>query len=395
MNRYDYLIIGGGMTADAAARGIREVDSDGTIGVVGSDTHPPYDRPPLSKGLWKGKPETAIWRGTEETGAALHLGRAAEGIDLHARSVIDDQGAAYGYGKLLIATGGTPRGLRASGERVIYYRTLDDYHRLRDFAKEPLRFAVVGAGFIGMEIAAALRMQGREVVMFVDGDGLGTKLFPPDLSRFLVGYYREQGVDVRTAGHVEVEERGDEVAVLLADGSEFQADVAVVGIGIRPNVDLAREAGLTVGDGIEVDELLRTSRTDVYAAGDVASFHQPTLGARIRVEHEDNANAMGRAAGLVMAGEAVPYDRLPFFYSDLFDLGFEAVGAVDARHQTHADWKEPFREGVVYYLAEGRVRGVLLWNTWDQVDHARELIQASKRVTAEDLAGLLPVAEAS
>jgi NADPH-dependent 2,4-dienoyl-CoA reductase/sulfur reductase-like enzyme len=272
---------------------------------------------------------------------------------------------------------------------------VDDYHRLRDFAKEPLRFAVVGAGFIGMEIAAALRMQGREVVMLVDEDGLGPKLFPDDLSRFLVGYYREQGIDVRTVGHVEVEERGDRVAVLLADGSEFEADVAVVGIGIRPSIELAREAGLTIGDGIEVDELLRTSGADVYAAGDVASFHQPILGERIRVEHEDNANAMGRAAGLAMAGEGAPYEHLPFFYSDLFDLGFEAVGSVDSRYETHADWKEPFREGVVYYLAQGRVRGVLLWNTWDQADHARRLIEESNAVTVWDLDGLLPVAEAS
>ena len=395
MSRYDYVIIGGGMTADAAVHGIRDVDPDGTIGVVGSDTHPPYDRPPLSKALWKGKSESIIWRSTEETGATLHLGRTVEGIDLHARSVIDDQGTGYGYGKLLIATGGAPRRLQGSGDRILYYRTLNDYHRLRDFAKEPLRFAVVGAGFIGMEIAAALRMQGREVVMFVDEEGLGTKLFPDDLSRFLVGYYREQGVDVRAAGHVEVKERGDKVAVLLADGSELEADVAVVGIGIRPNVDLAREAGLEIGDGIEVDELLRTSRPDVYAAGDVASFHQSTLGRRIRVEHEDNANAMGRAAGLVMAGESDPYDHLPFFYSDLFDLGFEAVGDLDGRLETHADWKEPFREGVVYYLAEGRVRGVLLWNTWDQADHARRLIEEASPITAGELDGLLPVPDAS
>ncbi|HET9581967.1 MAG TPA: FAD-dependent oxidoreductase [Gemmatimonadota bacterium] len=395
MRRYDYMIVGAGMTADAAVRGVREADSDGTIGVLGEETHPPYDRPPLSKALWKGKPETVVWRGTEETGAALHLGRSIRSIDLDAKSVIDDQGAEYGYGKLLIATGGAPRRLRASGERIIYYRTLDDYHRLRDFAEEPLRFAVVGAGFIGMEIAAALRMKGREVVMFADEDGLGSRLFPGDLSQFLIGYYREQGVDVRTAGHVEVEDRGDTVAVLLRDGSEFEADVAVVGIGIRPNVGLARAAGLAVGDGIEVDELLRTSRPDVYAAGDVASFHQPALGERVRVEHEDNANTMGRAAGLAMAGQGAPYDHLPFFYSDLFDLGFEAVGAVDARYETHAEWKDPFREGVVYYLEGGRVRGVLLWNTWDQVDHARELIQEPKPVTPADLEGRLPVAEAS
>ncbi|MGH7570721.1 MAG: NAD(P)/FAD-dependent oxidoreductase [Gemmatimonadota bacterium] len=390
MPNYDYLIIGGGMTADAAMHGIREADSEGTIAVVGSEPHPPYDRPPLSKALWKGEPESGIWRETEGTGADLYLGRRIQRIDLQDKSVTDDQGAVYGYGKLLIATGGTPRRLRGSGERILTYRTVDDYHRLRDLAAEPLRFAVVGGGFIGMEIAAALRMQGREVVMFVGGNGLGTQLFPPDLSHFLVEYYQEQGVMVRGGGHVELEERGEKVAVLRDGGDELEADVGVVGIGIRPNVELARDAGLEIGDGIEVDELLRTSRTDVYAAGDVASFQQSVLGVRIRVEHEDNANAMGRAAGLAMTGGASPYHRLPFFYSDLFDLGFEAVGSVDARHDTYADWKEPFREGVVYYLANNRVRGVLLWNTWGQADAARQMIEEGKPVTKEGLKGRLP-----
>ncbi|MGH7564383.1 MAG: NAD(P)/FAD-dependent oxidoreductase, partial [Gemmatimonadota bacterium] len=389
MHIYDYLIIGGGMTADAAMHGIREAGSDGTIGVVGAEPQPPYDRPPLSKALWKGEPESGIWRETEGTGAVLYLGRRVQGIDLQDKTVIDDQGAAYGYGKLLIATGGNPRRLSGSGERILTYRTLDDYHHLRDLAAEPLRFVVVGGGFIGMEIAAALRMQGREVVMFAGGNGLGRQLFPQDLSRFLVDYYQEQGVAVRGGGRVELEERGERVTVLQDGGDELEADVAVVGIGIQPNVDLAQDAGLEVGDGIEVDELLRTSRTDVYAAGDVASFNQPVLGARIRVEHEDNANAMGRAAGLAMAGEASPYHRLPFFYSDLFDLGFEAVGRVDARYDTYADWKEPFREGVVYYLADNRVRGVLLWNTWGQADAARQLIEEARPVTREGLKGRL------
>jgi NADPH-dependent 2,4-dienoyl-CoA reductase/sulfur reductase-like enzyme len=197
------------MTADAAVKGIREVDSGAPIGIIGSETHPPYDRPPLTKALWKGKPEASIWRDTESTGAALHLGRTIQGIDFQAKSVIDDQGAVYGFGKLLIANGGAPRRLRASGERILYYRILDDYHRLREFAEEPLRFAVVGGGFIGMEIAAALRMQDRDVVMFVGEGGLGTRLFPADLSRFLVDYYRQQGVDVREGGRVELEERGE------------------------------------------------------------------------------------------------------------------------------------------------------------------------------------------
>ena len=156
-----------------------------------------------------------------------------------------------------------------------------------------------------------------------------------------------------------------------------RATRVIAGLGIVPSVELARQAGLTVSDGIEVDERLRTSQPEIYAAGDVAQFFNPALGKRMRVEHEDNANTMGKVAGQNMAGADLRYDHLPFFYSDLFDLGYEAVGDVDARHETVVDWKEEFREGVVYYLDGGRVRGVLLWNTWGQVDAARALIAAA------------------
>lgn len=164
----------------------------------------------------------------------------------------------------------------------------------------------------------------------------------------------------------------------------------VAGLGIHPGVELAEQAGLRVNNGIEVDELCRTSHADMYAAGDVANFPNPALGTRIRVEHEDNANTMGRIAGQNMAGERTPYHHLPFFYSDLFDLGYEAVGDLDSRLTVVEDWKEPFREGVVYYLKDRRVRGVLLWNVWNQVDRARELIAQTGPFAPQDLLGRLP-----
>jgi 3-phenylpropionate/trans-cinnamate dioxygenase ferredoxin reductase subunit len=165
----------------------------------------------------------------------------------------------------------------------------------------------------------------------------------------------------------------------------------VAGIGIQPNIDLATAAGLEVDNGIRVDRGLRTSHPDIYAAGDVANFYNPALDQRLRVEHEDNANTMGRLAGQAMAGRAVSYDQLPFFYSDLFDLGYEAVGEVDARLETFADWTEPYRKGVIYYLRGGRVRGVLLWNVWEQVDSARKLIAEVGPFGAAELKGRLPV----
>jgi len=168
---------------------------------------------------------------------------------------------------------------------------------------------------------------------------------------------------------------------------EVSAEAVVAGLGIQPSVELAEQAGLRVDNGIVVDELCRTSHPAVFAAGDVASFHNPALDARIRVEHEDNANTMGKVAGENMAGQVTPYHHLPFFYSDLFELGYEAVGELDSRLETVSDWKEPFRDGVVYYLKNGRVRGVLLWNTWGQVDAARGLIADPGPFKASDLKG--------
>ena len=164
----------------------------------------------------------------------------------------------------------------------------------------------------------------------------------------------------------------------------------MAGIGVTPNVELAQSAGLKVDNGIVVDEFLRTSAPDIYAAGDVANFYNPALAKRLRVEHEDNANTMGREAGRAMAGKGSPYHHLPFFYSDLFELGFEAVGELDPRLEIFEDWKEPHREGVIYYLREARVRGILLWNVWGQVDAARQLIADPGPLRAADLKGRLP-----
>ena len=165
--------------------------------------------------------------------------------------------------------------------------------------------------------------------------------------------------------------------------------MVVAGLGITPNVELASGAGLACENGIRVDEWLRTSHPDIYAAGDVASFFSPQMGRDVRVEHEDNANTMGSAAGKNMAGGSVRYNHLPFFYSDLFDIGYEAVGDIDARLETVADWREEFRQGVVYYMKAGRIRGVLLLNTWGKVDAARALIAGGAPHAASDVVGLI------
>jgi NADPH-dependent 2,4-dienoyl-CoA reductase/sulfur reductase-like enzyme len=396
MPNYTYLIIGGGMTAAAAVNGIREVDTSGTIGVIAAEAHPPYDRPPLTKGLWKGKPLESIWRKLPAQAVDLHLGHRVSTLDPRHKCVADDRATVYSYDKLLLATGGTPRRLPFGGDQIIYFRTADDYASLRQRAGRGQRFAIIGGGFIGSEIAAALAMNGKTAVMAFPDSGIGGRMFPPDLAGFLNDYYREHGVEVYPGEQVVgCEMRGDLAVLKLRNvgnhgGREIVADGVVAGIGIQPNVELAQAAGLQVNNGIRVDASLRTSHPDIFAAGDVANFHNPALDTRLRVEHEDNANTMGRLAGLAMAGQAVSYDHLPFFYSDLFDLGYEAVGEVDSRLDIVSDWKEPYRKGVVYYLRDGRVRGVLLWNVWEQVDAARKLIAEPGPLRPERLKGRLP-----
>jgi len=396
MAKYKYLIIGGGMTAAAAVDGIREIDREGTIGIISSEPDPPYARPPLSKMLWKGQSLDAIWRNTSKQGVALHLGQTAEKLDAQARTVTDDRGQEYSYEALLLATGGTPRRLPFGPPSVIYYRTVDDYRRLRGLADQGRSFAVIGGGFIGSEVAAALAMNGKEVSLLFPEEAIGWRIFPPDLARFVTDYYRRKGVSVLDQHTVQgIAQQGDRLTVAsfaLGAGQqvEIEVDGIVAGIGIQPNVKLAQQIGLQVENGIVVDEHLRTSRPEIYAAGDVASFCDSALGEHRRVEHEDNANTMGRIAGRNMAGTAERYDHLSFFYSDLFELGYEAVGDTDPRLDLVQDWQEPFHKGIVYYLRDGRVRGVLLWNVWGQVEAARRLIAAPGPFRPEDLRGRLP-----
>jgi NADPH-dependent 2,4-dienoyl-CoA reductase/sulfur reductase-like enzyme len=373
-----YLIIGGGMTADAAVRGIRDVDPEGSITLISAEADPPYKRPPLSKDLWKGKPVDRIWSGTEQRGAEMHLGRTVTSLDVEAKRVTDDQGEVYQFEQLLLATGSRPRRMPFDNDRIIYFRTLADYRHLRDLAAAKERFAVIGGGFIGSEIAAALAMAGKQVTLIFPERAIGSRLFPADLAESLNDLYRTHGVEVlaetTVAGAWEI---GDTIALSLGyqgQSRELTVDCVVAGIGTEPNVALAESAGLPVAGGIVVDEFLRTKHPDIYAAGDVAAFWQPALGVRRRVEHEDNAKTMGRYAGRAMAGKPAPYHYLPFFYSDLFELGYEAVGEIDARLDTVADWTIPYQEGVISYGRDGRTRGVLLWNVWDQVDNARSLI---------------------
>ena len=375
MHSYRYLVVGGGMTGDAVCNGIRDADPDGAIGLVGEEIVPPYKRPPLTKGLWKGADEEKIWRNVEEHGAELVLGRRVVSIDPDAHKAVDDAGDEYAYERLVLATGGTPRRLGGDDANVVYYRTLEDYRRVRALSDGGARFLVVGGGFIGSEIAAALRLHEREVTMVFPEPGIGRRTFTPALSDFVTEYYRERGVDVRTESMFESTEGFDAV---------------VAGLGIVPRTELAEAAGLPVEDGILVDEYGRVGgRDDVFAAGDVARFPMPALGKTGRVEHEDHANTHGRVVGANAAGAGERYEHLPFFYSDLFDLGYEAVGEVNPSLATVEVWLEPNRKGVVAFVDDdSRPRGFLLWDVWGKVEPATELIRSGKPVDEDALRGL-------
>jgi 3-phenylpropionate/trans-cinnamate dioxygenase ferredoxin reductase subunit len=243
---------------------------------------------------------------------------------------------------------------------------------------------VIGGGFIGSEIAASLTANGCRVTMIFPEPGIASRVLPAELSAYVTEDYRRRGVELLTQETVKAAGAG---AVTTGSGRTFEADVVVAGLGIEPATDLAEAAGIEVDNGIVVDEFGRVAgREDVFAAGDVASFPVAALGRRFRVEHEDHAKSHGRAVGANMAGANVPYDHLPFFYSDMFDLGYEAVGEVDSRLETVENWQEQNRKGIVAYVDEARrPRGLLFWNVWDHVACGRELIRASAPIDESDL----------
>ena len=280
MPDFKYVIVGGGMTGHAAAQGIRRVDQSGSIALVGEEPVRPYARPPLTKGLWTGQEEDSIWLPDVE-GLTLRTGARVASIDRAARRVALAGGETFGYEKLLLATGGTPRRLPSGGDGVVYYRTVADFRRVQALPVGK-HVAVVGGGFIGSEIAASLATNGYRVTLLFPEEGIGARLFPRDLAVHLNGYYAERDVEVRAGERVTGLVAHGSGFTLRTDRAEIRADLVVAGLGIVPNDRLAAEAALAVDDGIIVDETLRTSDPAVFAAGDVARFPNPALGRRIR-----------------------------------------------------------------------------------------------------------------
>ncbi len=392
---WDYVIIGAGVAAAKAVEGIRDVDGSGSILVLGAEADPPVYRPVLSKDLWL-KADTALeddilLDGTAE-GVELRTDVEVTAVDAAAHEVTLADRSTVGFTKLLLATGAEPRTLGLpAGPRVLAYRTAADYRQLRDLLVPGTHAVVVGGGYIGAEMAAALVQNDVRVTMVLPEDLVQERLFPERLARRVTTALADHGVEIVHGSLAGGDSREDGVSVTLEDGTSIDAALAVVGVGVVPRTDLAEAAGLTVDDGIVVDSSMRTSAEDVYAAGDVASYPDVRLGRR-RVEHVDHAEKSGELAGRAMAGADATYGETPFFWSDLFDDGYEAIGDLSTELDVVEDWQggddDPTAKGVVYYLDGGRVRGVLLWNVWDSVDAARSLIETTGEEPVTDPSSL-------
>ena len=395
-SEYRYVIVGGGMVADSAARGIREVDPEGSIGIVAEEETPPVARPALSKKLWTDSSFSFddAWLDTEaDTGAVRHPGERAIEIDRDGQTVLTKNGVTLKYEQLLLATGGTPNELELpADDRIVYFRSINDYQRLRELSGDGRHIAVVGGSFIGSELAAALIQNDTEVALIFPDEVLFEQVFPLDLARRFQRRFEDAGVRTIAGATVDSAETedGGPIVLTLSDESTLECDAVAIGVGVTPNLDLAEQAGLEVEDGVVVDEKLRTSDPRIFAAGDIASYPDAVLG-RTRVEHVDNATEMGKQAGRNLAGADETYHHTPYFYSVIFENRYEAVGNLDSSLETMEIWNDD--TGVVYYIDGDDVKGVLLWNLEGRRDDARDTIESADASDRDALRSRIPLVD--
>lgn len=395
---YKYVIAGAGLAGMSAIEGIRELDKEGAILLIGNERLLPYDRPLLSKKLWFGKkkPEDVFGNNSSfyiENGVHMALGTELVDLDADIQTLADLQRNTYHYDKLLLATGGTPRKLDIPGGDlwgISYFRYLEDYLRIRRDAADGKTAVVIGGGFIGSEIATALNTNGVNVTMIFPEAYLVSRVFPESLGNTIQNHFLERGINI-LAGDIpaSIEKYNGKFITFTGNGQRLESDIVIAGLGIIPGTDLAEKAGLPVGNGVTVDRYLRTTNPAIYAAGDVANFPYTAIGATVRVEHWDNAKNQGKQAGRNMAGANEPYDYMPYFWSDLFEFGYEAVGDLNSKYDTFGDWQIENNTGILYYLKNGKVCGVMTCNIYDKMDDARKLILSGKQVTPDDLRGAI------
>jgi 3-phenylpropionate/trans-cinnamate dioxygenase ferredoxin reductase component len=393
-----FLIVGGGMAGALAAQTLREEGFDGKITLLSQEQHAPYERPPLSKDYLQGKADRdSIFVHPEpwyaEHAVELRLGTAVNSLDPGSRTITTGTGAQLSYDKLLLATGSKPRRLDLPGadlDGVYYLRNVEDSERIkREFARMK-RVVIIGAGWIGLETAAAARAAGLDVALLVSGDLPLQHVLGPEVAPMFDELHRSNGVDLRyrtTAAEL-TGGQGTVTSVMLSDGSKIDADMIIVGIGAVPRTELAAAADLKIDNGIVVDEHLRTSDPDIFAAGDIAHTYNPRLGRHIRVEHWANARRQGAVAAKAMLGQDAVDVRPWYFFTDQYDLRMEYTGDIAPAGYDRVifRWHADSNQMIVFWLYEQRIQAGMNINVWDVADDIERLIKAARPINAGDLA---------
>jgi 3-phenylpropionate/trans-cinnamate dioxygenase ferredoxin reductase component len=392
-----FVIVGGGMTGALAAQTLREEGFDGKITMLAQEPNAPYERPPLSKDYLQGKADRdSIFVHPEpwyaEHAVELSLGSAVTSLDPASRTVTTATGERLSYDKLLLATGSKPRHLDVPGadlDGVYYLRNVEDSDRLKIKFAEAKRVVIIGAGWIGLETAAAARAAGLDVTLLVSGDLPLEHVLGPEVAPIFDELHRSHGVELRyRTTAVELTGRhGTVTGVMPSDGTRIDADMIIVGVGVAPRTELAAAAGLKIDNGIVVDEHLRTSDPDIFAAGDIALTYSPRLGRHIRVEHWANARRQGAVAAKAMLGQDAVDVRPSYFFTDQYDLSMEYTGDIGPTgyerviFRRHADSNEM----IVFWLYEQRIQAGMNINIWDVADDIDRLIQSARPINADDL----------
>ena len=395
-----FAIVGAGLAGATAAEALRAEDFEGHIVLLGSEPHRPYERPPLSKGYLQGRADrdTVFVHPSEwyaDHHIDLRLATTVSTLDRRAHELVTDDGDRLRYDRLLLATGATPRRLPVPGadlDGVHYLRSIDHSDRLKSALRPGTRVVIIGAGWIGLETAAAARTAGAEVTLLEHAALPLLGVVGPQLARVFANLHTDHGVELRcgvTATEIRpaTADPSTAGAVLLDDGTVLPTETVIIGVGVIPNVELARSCGLNIDNGILVDSQLRTSDPDILAAGDVANAYHPLLGHHIRVEHWANALHQPVTAAKTMLGQSVIYDRLPYFFSDQYDLGMEYTGYTDpeANHELVVRGDLDARQFIAFWLRDGRVVAGMNVNVWDVVEPIRDLIGCDERVDATKL----------
>jgi 3-phenylpropionate/trans-cinnamate dioxygenase ferredoxin reductase subunit len=393
-----FIIVGAGLTGAIAAQTLREEGFDGKITLLGQEQHAPYERPPLSKDYLQGKADRdSIFVHPEpwyaEHAVDLCLDSVVSSLDPASRTITTADGSQLSYNKLLLATGSKPRRLEVRGgdlDGVYYLRNVEDSERLRiEFAKAK-RVVIIGAGWIGLETAAAARAAGLDVTLLVSGDLPLQHVLGPEVAPIFAELHRSHGVDLRyrtTATEV-TSSQGTVTGVLLSDATWIEADMIIVGVGVTPRTELAAAAGLKIDNGIVVDEHLRTSDPDIFAAGDIAHAYNPRLGRHIRVEHWANARRQGVVAAKAMLGQDAVDVRPSYFYTDQYDLSMEYTGEIGPAGYDRIIFRRypDSRQVIVFWLYEQRIQAGMNINIWDVAEDIERLIQSPHPINADELA---------